>query len=84
MKENKLFHCLKSCCRHELIFIKWIHFEDFIKYTQFNRVLPWRLQGQLKEHKILNCVNYVNLTLTLHGGVSSAISSSVTDAKKFT
>ena len=30
---NKLFHCLKSCWRHDLIFIQWFNFEEIRIHT---------------------------------------------------
>ena len=69
VKVNKLFHCVKSCCRHDLIFIQCINFEE-LKIHKLTVVL-WLLQARLKEHKF---PNFVKLTLILNGGVLSATS----------
>jgi hypothetical protein len=69
VKVNKLFHCVKSCCRRDLIFIQCINFEE-LKIHKLTVVL-WLLQARLKEHKF---PNFVKLTLILNGGVLSATS----------
>ena len=69
VKVNKLFHCVKSCCRHDFIFIQCINFEE-LKIHKLT-VVPWLLPARLKELKFLN---FVKRTLKLNGSVLSAIS----------
>jgi hypothetical protein len=36
VKVNKLFHCIKSYYRHDLICIQWINFRDLSKMKKIN------------------------------------------------